>query len=87
MQHEVSMIVCTGRTVNQRKVPKCLPFKKLQLRITKYFMCTHGAHMYICVLNMKFLCLTLAGEEVCTDDNANANTDDDVGRRRTTDNA
>ena len=27
MQYEVSMTVCMGRTTNQRKVPKWLPFK------------------------------------------------------------
>ena len=27
VQHEVSMTVCMGRTTNQRKVPKWLPFK------------------------------------------------------------
>ena len=31
-------------------------------------MCIYGKHMYICILNMKFLCLTLWQEEVCTDD-------------------
>ena len=27
MQYEVSMTICMGRTTNQRKVPKWLPFK------------------------------------------------------------
>ena len=30
MQYEVSMIVCIGRIVNQRKVPKWLPFKNYE---------------------------------------------------------
>ena len=37
-------------------------------------MCTYGGHMCICILNVKFLCLTLCWGGVCTDDNdANAN--------------
>ena len=44
--------------------------KKLQIRITKYLMCTYGG---ISVQNMKFLCLNLWLGEVCTDD---ANDDD-----------
>ena len=31
MQYEVSMTVCMGRTANQRKVPKWLPFKNYEL--------------------------------------------------------
>ena len=46
MQYEVSFTVCMGKTTNQRKVPKWLPFKKLQVRITKHLMCIYGGHMY-----------------------------------------
>ena len=35
-------------------------------------------HMCICISNMKFLCLTLWQEEVCTDDNADAKMDANV---------
>ena len=68
MQYEVSKTVSTGRTTNQRKVPKWLSFKNYQVRITKYLMCIYGGHMCICIPNMKFLCLTLCKGEVCTDD-------------------
>ena len=68
MQYEVSMTVCMGRTTNQRKVPKCLPFKNYKPESLNIYMCA-------------FLCLTLWQEEVCIDDanadgandNANAN--------------
>ena len=41
-------------------------------------MCIYGGHMWLCVPNMKFLCLTLCQGEVCTDDDddANANAND-----------
>ena len=46
--------------------------------MAKYLMCIYGAHMCICILNMRFLCLTLCQGEVCTDDNdANADANDD----------
>ena len=38
MQYEITMTVCVGRIANQRK---------LQVRITKYLMCTYGGHMCI----------------------------------------
>ena len=38
MHYEVSMTGYMGRIANQRKVPKWLLFKKLQVRITKYLM-------------------------------------------------
>ena len=37
-------------------------------------MCIYGGHRYICISNMKFVCLILWLGEVCTD----ANTDDDT---------
>ena len=41
-------------------------------------MCIYGAHMYLCIPNMKFLCLTLCQGEVCTyDDNTNTDTNDE----------
>ena len=46
-------------------------------------MCTHEGHMYMCIPNMKFPCLTLCQGEVCTDDandddaNNNTNANDD----------
>ena len=45
--------------------------------------------MCICVPNMKFLCLTLCQGEVCTDANADTNTDTDAnaGRQCTMDKA
>ena len=49
MQYEVSMTVCMGRIANQRKVPKLLPFKNYQVRITKYLMCMHeGQKGHMC---------------------------------------
>ena len=41
-------------------------------------MCVYWGHMYICILNMKFLCLTMYQGEVYTDDDNmdNANADD-----------
>ena len=46
-------------------------------------MCMYGGHMCKCILNMKFLCLTLCQGEVYTDDananDANANADDTNG--------
>ena len=34
-------------------------------------MCIYEGHMCKCIPNMKFLCLTLCQEEVCTDDDTN----------------
>ena len=66
------MAIYVGRRANQRKIPKWLPFKKLQVRITKYLMCMYGGHLCICVP------LTQCQGEVCTDNNdADAN---DAGR-------
>ena len=39
-------------------------------------MCIYGGHMYICLPNMKFLCLTLWQGEICTDDANAANAND-----------
>ena len=50
--------------------------QKLQVRITKYLMCIYGVHIYICIPNMNFLCLTLCQGEVCTGTNADANDED-----------
>ena len=79
MQYEVSLTVCMGRIAIQRKVSNCCHLK-LQVRITKYLMCTYEGHRCTCVPNMKFVCLTLWLGEVCTDGtnadaNINANTD------------
>ena len=43
-------------------------------------MCIYGGHMCLCIPNMQFLCLTLCQGEVCTNDDANADVDDDNGR-------
>ena len=68
-----------GHGNKSKKSSKWLPFKNYKVRITKYLMCIYGGHIYICIPNMKFLCLTLCQGEVCTDhandDNANANVD------------
>ena len=37
----------------------------------KYLICIYGRHLCICTPNMKFLSLTLWQGEVCTDDDAN----------------
>ena len=76
IQYEVSVTVCMGRIANKRKVPKWLPFKKLQVRIIKYLMCIYRGHRCIWVPNMKLLCLILWLGEVCTDDDTNADNDD-----------
>ena len=79
MQYEVSMTVCMGRTTNQRKVPKWLPFENYKSESLN-IRCAYIQDICACILNMKFLCLTLWQGEVCTDDNANAddaNTNDD----------
>ena len=68
-----SMPVYLGRIANLRKLP-FENYKSQSLNI-----CIYGGHMYICIPNMKFLCLTLCQGEVCTDVNTNA----DAGRRRT----
>ena len=49
--------------------------QKLQVRITKYLMRICEGHRCICVPNMKLLCLALCQGEVCTDANADTNTD------------
>ena len=64
------------RIANQRKISKWLPFKKLQVRITKYLMCIYEGHKCITVPNRKFVCLTLWLGELCTDANIYA---DDAG--------
>ena len=74
IQYEVSITVCVGRIANQRKIPKWLPFKQLQVRITKYLMCIYEGHRCTCVPKKKSVCLTLWLGEVCTD--ANTNNDD-----------
>ena len=51
---------------------------QLQVRITKYLMCICGEHMCICTQNIKFLCLTPCQGGVCTDDNADADTNNDA---------
>ena len=84
VQYEVSLTVCMGRIANQRKVPKWLQYLKLQVRITKYLMCIDEGHGCICVPNMKLLCLILWLGEVCTDDDASADANDDAGQRRRT---
>ena len=40
-------------------------------------MCTYEGHMYTCIPNMKFLCLTLCQGDVCTDD-TNTDSNDDT---------
>ena len=50
---------------------------KLQVRITKYLMCIYWKHMYLYILNVKFLCLTLWQGEVCTDDDDDTNANND----------
>ena len=56
--------------------------QKLQVRITKYLMYMYERHRCICIPNMKFLCLNLWLEEVCSDDaNADNETNDDDTRR------
>ena len=73
-----SLSLCMARIAFQRKVPKWLPFKNFQVRITKYLRCIYGGRMCISIPNMKFLCLTLWQEEMCTDVN-----NDEANARRT----
>ena len=78
-KYEVSMTIYVGRRSNRKKNTKIAAIYKLKVRITKYLMCIYGGHMYMCVPNMKFLCLTQCQGKVCTDNdapNADANTND-----------
>ena len=81
MQYEVSDCLY-GQDSKSKKSTKMTAIYKLHVRITKYLMCMYGGYRYICVPNMKFVCLTLWLGEVCTeatteDANAdNTNTDD-----------
>ena len=50
--------------------------QKLQVRMTKYLMCTYWGHICIFISNMKFLSLILWLGGLCTDAN-DASTDAD----------
>ena len=51
VKDEVSMTIYMDRRAYKRKLPKCLQFKNLQFRITKYLMCIYGGHVCICISN------------------------------------
>ena len=62
-----------GRITNQRKIPKWLPFQNYKSESLN-ILCAHmGGHMCICILNTKFLCLTMCWGVLCKDDDAGTN--------------
>ena len=63
------MTVYKGQYSKSKKSTKMAAISKVQVRITKYFMCINGGHMCICTPRMKLLYLTLCQEKVYTDNN------------------
>ena len=67
MQHQVSMQYAIwsvydclhGKDSKSKKSNKMTAIWKLQVKISKYFICIYQGHMDTIIPNMKFLCLTL----------------------------